>query len=173
MVSFDSYDRFVRDFYSFAVSKLQIRADPLLTKVLLVCNPREQEDWEGLRRFVELLGSPEALGWSEAKAIAWVMPATRDERVSLSLADPKIMPSAYVDYDAFVCPCASKLYADSPEIQAADLHYTMASACIQLASMKSRGIAGVVTVLGNDKLAAGLLNVFLETHQVEDYAVRK
>jgi hypothetical protein len=32
-----------------------------------------------------------------------------DERVSLSLADLKIIPSACADYDAFVCPCASKL----------------------------------------------------------------
>lgn len=172
IASIDSFDRYVKDFYPFAIARLQINVDPPLTKVYVVREPREREDWEDLRRLVANIGGPPGgLNWSKAKAVHWIMPASRDERLKLSFTKPKAVPSAILDYDAFIYLSASKMRADAEEVAArkhadelvpVEVYYALSSSCIQLAGMRAAGLAGIGTVVGHNRQAVGLMNEFME-----------
>lgn len=176
----DGFDQYVKDFYPFAATRLKIKAQPPLTKVLLVTDPREKEDWEDLHKFIETMGPPEGLGWSGAKEVHCLMPLSRDERLKLSQTKPEAIPDAIVDYDAFICMSASKMYADAgqaaaelkaglarDDLYAVELYHAMSSACIQLLGMLGYGLAGVGTVVGIDKQALPLMNEFRRRIPIE------
>jgi hypothetical protein len=179
--SIEAFDRYAKDFYPFLAAKLKITADPPLTKVLIVSDPKEQEDWKTLRDFVARMGgSPEGLKWSRAKAVQWIMPENRDERLELSQTKPEAMPDAAVDYDAFICLSASRMYADAKQAHAelntdlttealytVEVYHAMSSACIQLLGMRGYGIAGIGTVVGVDEQALPLMNEFRRKIPIE------
>lgn len=164
----DGFDRFVKDFYPFAIKGLQLRVDPPLTRVLVVCDPGEMEDWEKTLRFVEkVAGMPE--DWTkDAEALWWMMPeTTREERLKLG---PNVLSDAWVDYDAYIVLHQAKLCTDHNTLNAREFYHAMSSACIQLAGAKAHGLTPAAgKVAERDPQALKLLDEFCRNMAVEEF----
>ena len=163
------FNRFARDFLSFAMRKLGANIKSPSVGVLLV---PDDDWWNRLERIIE--PSQNLRNWKEAKAAVFYMPSTLEDRLRVAEEIQRVKPGEYdrfVDYCALVLLRRPELLGDGVQ-GTMDIYYGMVASCIRLVLLAVAQSGGVGIVVDYEAPALKMMNDFFSTMTPDEFAAR-